>query len=136
MFETIPLFSDGGFAEDTQLFGELREVLLMLAVFLLAPEGDPVKDRAPVVLDHAGYDVEISGRIAQHVERMLELERALLVRICSHLLAFDPPHLMTWRSVSRNEHCARAMQEPAVKAVLERDNRRQEARDDCPERIS
>jgi hypothetical protein len=45
-----------------------------------------MKGCSPVVFDHGGYDVEISGRIAQDVERVFELKGALLVGICSHLV--------------------------------------------------
>jgi hypothetical protein len=84
MFEAIPLISDGGFAEVTQIFGELRVVLLLLAMFLLASEGNPVKGSALVVFDYGGNDIHISGGIAQYVERVFELKGALLVRIWSH----------------------------------------------------
>jgi hypothetical protein len=38
MFEAVPLISDGGFAKVTQILGELRVVLLMLAMFCWHPK--------------------------------------------------------------------------------------------------
>jgi hypothetical protein len=65
MVEAVPMISDGGCAEVTQIGGELRVVLLMLAMFLLACEGNPVKGGAPLVFDQGGNDGEILGGVAQ-----------------------------------------------------------------------